>query len=492
MTLRADSPEFAELAARWLDDTATAEEAELLWSCITECPECAAEFAAVARFDGLLADTVKALDVEIEARKVLAVTPRTKVISVPRPQPSVSMRGFAVAAALVVLGLITAMLWPSDPVVVPQVVDSTPRAAVPPVSPLVLPRIEPAPEPLANMTTAQGTAPVAEATLTERLDSFFLNGVVLDRVPLSQALAILQQQLVQADYLKTLPLNSLRVTVPAGAAARRVTFQSANIPYLKAVRALAALAGCDIQVEATSITLILQQGIFPQIAEKRALGDLLAGRLTPEGTVMVEDADRVADLWEDAALLGLTVKEDGFTHASRGQWEALRQMTDSRDLMGMIPMPTFAIYVVPEDSAPPEGVLTQQQLQQFRQSADKAGFQPVTTLTPNLSEPQENALIAVTVTGNSVSVGPQLVSGNTTIARSGSGTLTLSVGSFTYSTASMNLTSSLDLSAYSLRAVQINFNSDAVIQSAVQSLMTAGTNAVVIVVPVQPTTPPAP
>ena len=80
MTLRADSAEFAVLLDRWMDDSATEAEAELLWRCVTECPECAAEFAAVARFDGLLADTVKALDVESEARRVLAVTPRTKTV----------------------------------------------------------------------------------------------------------------------------------------------------------------------------------------------------------------------------------------------------------------------------------------------------------------------------------------------------------------------------------------------------------------------------
>ncbi len=498
MTPRADSAEFAVLLERWMDDSATAAEAELLWRCVTECPECAAEFAAVARFDGLLADTVKARDVEIEARKVLAVTPRTKTMVAPRPQPANSLRGFAIAAALVVLGLITAMLWPSSPVAVPQVVESTPKAPVQPVpsvTPLTPPKTELKPAPPVEMVAAQGATP--EATLTERLDGFFLNGVMLERVPLSQALAILQQELVQADYLKTLPLNSLRVTVPAGAAGRRVTFQSANIPYLKAVRAVAALAGCDVQVEATSITLILQQGIFPQIAEKRSLGDLLAGRLTPEGTAMAEDAGRVADLWEDAGLLGLSVTDDGFTQASRGQWEALRQMTDSRDMMGVIPMPTFALYVVPEDSAPPEGVLTQQQLQQFRLDADKAGFQPVSTVTPDLSEPQDEALLAATVTGDnvSVSVGPEPASAS--VSRIGSGTLWLQSGTNAkITTDSVTLSGMFDLSGYSIRGGQVNFVSDPAIQTAIQSYITAGTNAAVIAVPVQSTTqattPPAP
>jgi hypothetical protein len=481
MTLRADSPEFAELASRWMDDTATEEEAELLWRCITESPECAAEFAAISRFDGLLADTVKARDVEIEARKVLAVTPRTKTIVVPRPQRSVSMRGFAIAAVLVVMGLITAMLWPSASVEEPKVVEVMPKVPVAPVMPPALPKFQPAPAPALDMAVTQGAAPVAEVTLTERLDDFFLNGVALDRVPLSQALATLQQQLVQADYLKTLPLSSLRVTVPAGAAARRVTFQSATIPYLKAVRAVAALAGCDVEVEATSITLILQQGIFPQVTEKRALGDLLAGRLTPEGTAMAEDEGRVAALWEDTTLLGLAVMEDGSASISRGQWEALRQMTDSRDALGSIPMPTFALYVVPEESAPPEGVMTQQELQQFQLSAEKAGFQPVASLTPDPSQPEPGELLAATVTGDSVNVGPQQVSELSGVR---SVTTTLTTGS------------SMDAAGFSLRMMSLSVTSDLAIQASVQAFQANGIQAAVIAVPVQPTTqpttPPAP
>ncbi|MEN9861444.1 MAG: hypothetical protein RLZZ515_1926, partial [Cyanobacteriota bacterium] len=63
-----------------------------------------AELAAAARFEGLLADTIKARDVEAEARKVLAVTPRqTGPLSAATPvkKPGVSMRAFAWAAVLV-------------------------------------------------------------------------------------------------------------------------------------------------------------------------------------------------------------------------------------------------------------------------------------------------------------------------------------------------------------------------------------------------------
>lgn len=481
MIPRADSPEFAELAARWMDNTATDVEAELLWRAISERPECAGEFAAVARFESLLADTVKALDVEIEARRVLTVTPRTKMIPAPPPQPSASMRGFAMAAALVVLGLITAMLWPAASLETTKEVEPMRKTPVPSVSPpSVIPKVQTTPGPNLVIVPTPDAPPATEVTLTERLDGFFLNGVMLVRVPLSQALAILQQQLVQADYLKTLPLNSLHVTVPAGAAARRVTLQTASIPYLKAVRAVAALAGCDVQVEATSITLILQPGIFPQVTEKLALGELLAGRLTPDGVAMVEDADRVEALWEDAAWLGVSVMEDGSASISRGQWEALRQMTDSRDLLGLIPMPTFALYVVPEDSAPPEGLLTQEQLQQFQQTVEGAGFQPTATLTPDPSGAEPGELLTATVSGDRVSIGPQQIS-NLPAVRSVSTTL--------------DLAGSLASVAFSIRMDQLTID-DAAILSGVQAVNASGSAAAIIAVPVQngaqPTTPPAP
>ena len=127
MTPSADSSEFADLVARWLDETATADEAAQLWICVSKCPDCARELAAASRFEAMLGDTVRARNVEAEARHLLATTPRVaktttlkKHASTSPSQPS--MKWFAVAAALVVLGLITAMLWPEEAAESPKVV----------------------------------------------------------------------------------------------------------------------------------------------------------------------------------------------------------------------------------------------------------------------------------------------------------------------------------------------------------------------------------
>jgi len=493
MTLRADSPEFADLLDRWLDDSATPEQAELFWRCVTECPDCALEFAAAARFEGLLADTIKARNVEAEARKILAVTPRATAPSTarmlvpaaaPRPAERASLHGFAIAASLVVAALITAMLWPSAPVTPPEVVNAS-KTPVKPIAPPVLPEMKKsAPTPIQMVeapASPSGAVDPVEVTLVERLDRFFINGVVLDNVPLGQALALLQQMLVQTDYLKTLPLDALRVTVPAGATARRVSFQSESIPYLKAVRAVAALAGCDVQVDGMSITLILQPGIFPQVVERRSLADLLAGRFNRDGRALSEDPGRVAALWEDAALLGIAVGEDGLANLSRGQWEALQRMTDSRDQMSLIALPTFALYVVSMETAPQSGVLTPEQTIEFQQTLVQSGAQPIASVTPNLAEPQDN-LITATATGNNVAIGPQQSAeqtGKLTLASTVQGNMILDVNAAPISSSGLILNTS-----------SLTFANGSAMNMAISSAQSAGRNAVIIAVPVQPNTPP--
>lgn len=53
------SAEFITLIDRWLDQTATVEEAACLWQAVAECPQCAAVLAAASRFESLLESTVQ-------------------------------------------------------------------------------------------------------------------------------------------------------------------------------------------------------------------------------------------------------------------------------------------------------------------------------------------------------------------------------------------------------------------------------------------------
>jgi hypothetical protein len=114
---------------------------------------------------------------------------------------------------------------------------------------------------------------------------------------------------------------------------------------------------------------------------------MLAGRLNANGSAMVDDANRLAGLWEDAVTLGITVNEDGSAALSRGQWEALRMMSDSRDQVGRIPMPAFAIYVVPTDTLAQNRALTPEEIAAFQRSILAQRIQPLTTIAPQLAGP---------------------------------------------------------------------------------------------------------
>lgn len=436
MLPKADSAEFAALLDRWLDNAATDEEAALFWRCVTEVPACAAQFAAAARFEGLLADTVKAVNVEAEARKVLAVAPTRETAphaahhppttrrmaatthsARPAPAPP-PMRYFALAAALVILGLITAMLWPEEPAGTAQA--SKGGSTTPPVKPVSIVTAPPAAGqapgtvPLsAKMDTApadprQVEAPqFVELALTARLDQFWLDGVSLNNVPLSQAMAALRQLLAETDDKHTLPLDKLGISVPAGAMNRRVSFQSDSIPYLKAVKAVAALAGCDVMVDDLSITLRLIPGIFPQVAEKRAMADLLASRMMPDGTATLQNQERINGLWQDAARLGITVADDGTANASGGQWAALAVMTDARDQRDVIEMPAFAIYVIPDGQVPQSRLLTAEETQQLQQRLLESGVQPVAVVVPDLDPPDNTRpMISAALGGEGVTYTP--------------------------------------------------------------------------------------
>lgn len=459
-----DSADFSRLLDRWLDDCASAEEAEKLWQLVTEHAECAAEMAAATRFEGLLAETLKARDVEAEARKVLAVTPRTpgaateRLSQTSKPAPGrtpASFRVFALAAAVVVLGVTSALFWPMTPVSTGKTRQAGRPMQIQPPEPLPAASLE---KPLSPQPPSLEMKPVAEPgeTLISLLDDFWLNDIAIQNLPLSQAMFLLRQKLQETDIRQTLPLARLNISVPAGATARRVTFHAGSIPYLKAVQVVAALAGCEVITGDFDIQLHLIPGIFPQVAEKRTLGDLLLGRVTADGREVSQDAARISALWEDAAALGIQVTEDGLAQASRGQWEALRLLTDARDQISSLSMPAFALYLVPANPSLPTGSLTPDEAQQLQGLLSRQGLKPTTLVLPEIKPPgivvsQENApLITATRMGNDTiySASPSPADAPLMVLRS-SGPEASAVGGLVMNAAAVNSTTALQ---------QANFN----------------------------------
>lgn len=400
------SAEFITLIDRWLDQTATAEEAARLWQAVAECPQCAASLAAASRFESLLESTVQERASE---GKLMAPVALPSLQEKPRQdlrpwrQGSQTRRWWASAAALIVVGLVSVYFWNEAGMERPAVAV---HELVGPIQqpPLLLPQAPSNPI-KDEVKIADANSQEPKELLTDHLDRFFLTGVSLDKVPLSRAIGILQGQLNEVNRDAALALDQLRVLVPTGASQRRITFHSGPIPFLKAVRAVAALAGCEVEVSEPQITITIQQSIYPELVKKRVLSDMLAGRLNASGSPSITDPERLAALREDAESLGVKPAVDGGVAISRGQWEALKMLTETRDLLGRLPMPSYAIYAVPSDNQPQTNrVLTAEEVDKERQKMVAARVVPLVTFTPQLASPTNRAPIQFQPYGDTVSL----------------------------------------------------------------------------------------
>lgn len=386
-----DSSEFARLVTAWIEETATADEAAQLWRAIAESPECALEFAAAMRFESLLAATVKQRLVETAALTDLGgvmapdSTAAKKSGVIGGSKQRVALQ---IAAVVAVLGIAA---WLMSPTV--DASKSSPEGRA-----KIASKPKPVLEGAADVPLGIGVRPLAEVTkpakspatetdqrpFTERLDAFFLGGVSLNQVPLREALGILQGLVQELNFRNDGDLAKLRVTVPSAAAGRRVTFHSGSIAFLKAVRAVAALGGTDVTVDGTTITLTLQRGIFPQVPERRDLMSLLAGRVTVNGTVAANDAVRVQALINDAAALGIAVDpslpldQQDLPPITRGQWDALVALTDSRAQLDLYPVPNFEIYVSETTSTEATRLVDPPEMDQLRRDLEPTATVPAT------------------------------------------------------------------------------------------------------------------
>jgi len=387
----AHSPEFARLVQHWLDETATPDEAALLWQRVAECPDCAREFAAAARFESLLAETVAT-----PAKALFTVLPGGKEAAAPvgvklgGSKPAHVRHLLRAAAVLALLGWIAWLLRPA-----PQ--DSPQTARKTPAAKQILPQkrtlVGAATAPSTPVPNVDKLPALPHIPLPERLERFFLTSVSFDQVPLSQALGLLQGQLQELNYLKTADLERLRVTVPAEAAGRRISFHSGPIVFLKAVRAIAALGGCEVSVDEPTLALILHREIFPQVPERRDVREILAGRVNADGSAADSDPARISELMKDAASLGLAVTPETTAEmlaallVTRGQWTALQVLTDAREQLRSYPAPIFQMYVEEVEENPPQEdrVLDAEEVTAQRQANLVRGITPVAVVQASVT-----------------------------------------------------------------------------------------------------------
>lgn len=354
--MNAQHPEFSDLVFRWLDQTATPEEEARLWKLVEESPECAREMAAVARFESLLAETVdRRNDVKQVAGQIKQTADQSRE-HVARSQSRAQV--LRVAAVVLLAGSLIWLVWPQSTVSPPMIAEQKVQTRSAVVPHLDLP---------AKARPFGEVGREVDKPLPERLDAFFLPRVDLHQMALRDALGVLQGQLLELNHLKSEALEKLRVTLPADAAMRKITFHSGPISFLKAVRAVAALGGCDVKIDEQSLALILHREIFPQLPEKRQVLALLDGRTGTDGKPAAEDPQRVASLMADASSLGIAgdLKTEDVP-VTRGQWEALRLMTEAREQWRSFATPGFQLYFVEDSAEKKDRVLSESEVDQIR------------------------------------------------------------------------------------------------------------------------------
>jgi hypothetical protein len=113
----------------------------------------------------------------------------------------------------------------------------------------------------------------------------------------------------------------------------------------------------------------------------------------------------LAALREDAESLGVKPAVDGSVAITLGQWEALKMLTETRDLLERLPMPSYAIYAVPSDNQPQTNrVLPAEEVDKERQKMAAAKAVPLLIFTPQLASPTNRAPIQFQPYGDTVSL----------------------------------------------------------------------------------------
>ncbi len=341
------STDFADLATRWLDGIATPEEAARLWASIKGNPDHARAFAEMARFELLLESTSQAA-----AREALVCAVADEKTARHKHRRQV-VRAIKMAAGFVLFGSVIWMLWPQgkpSPDLAATTASSK-RASSAPV------KVSPKRERVLIAPSASVAATPAKAAkprpLPQHLDEFFLTSVRLDKVRLGDAVRQMEEQLRALNFARAAQLDQLRVVLPASAMNREVSFQSGAISFLKALRAVAALAGCEVMATDTSVVLNTREDGLDRIEQRKTARSLLAADGLGRHT-------HLAELLEDAQALGM-VSDDGVQETLRGtraQFEALALMADSRHQVRALPDLSFLAYLAPAKPNDTSRVLT--------------------------------------------------------------------------------------------------------------------------------------
>lgn len=192
------------------------------------------------------------------------------------------------------------------------------------------------------------------------LSRFYLNDLVLERVPLQKAAGLLMERLRTDDAQARELLPRLRIVVPTAAASRLVSFRAGAMPFLSALESVAALTGCELrQTSETTLELAPDGQRWPQTAARADLLDFLDGLVNEDGTAAWQDETRLAELVVDARSLGIELDleqpEWHMAPLTPGQRQALKTMTDAREALRQLPLPEYELRLAETVPAAPVG-----------------------------------------------------------------------------------------------------------------------------------------
>jgi hypothetical protein len=340
--LAPDSPEFTRLATRWLDGVCTDAEAEQFWAAIGESRACARAFADIARFELLLEATYSEV-----AREAL-VTATAKVKGASHRRRTLVRQSLKIAAVITVMSTLVWLVWPSPEASVPTEV-----AQVTPPAPMLVKRPgQPDRLLIAPPATAFSAKKAAKAKPPpQHLDEFFLTSLAFEKTTLRDAIRQMEAQLRALNFARSADLDRLHIALPARALGREVTFKSGPISFLKALRAVAALADCDVDVTDAGVALSTRRLPLNAPMENRAVASLLAADGIGRHTSL-------ADLLDDARALGMAGSTNDIISGTAAQFEALAQLAESRRQVRQLPDLTFLAYMLPAGPQDQSHVLT--------------------------------------------------------------------------------------------------------------------------------------
>ena len=388
MKTPADMREFVRLNQLWLEGRATEAETALHWQMVAEHAECARELAAAARFEALLEKKLGEASEESRAAGVLVMASLRREEEAKRVT---NWRGVVkpllrMVAVVAVGGMVWWVLsregWESQPT--QEVVER--RVREPEVRPEGGLRVarEAEPRGMAGGGATRANEWTVEA-LRDWLDGYFLPGVDLKQVTLNEALGRLQAEMQAVNFMGAEVVGRLRVTVSADAAGRRVSLKTGAISFLKAIRAVAAQAGCEVEVGEGLLAVESMEQPFPQPTARHDLREVLAGRFDANGVAEADRPDLMAKVWEDAVAQGFVAADavgGGPVRLTQGQVETLRGLAEARGQVEQLPAQQYQLRLVAGGAFAPGQVLNEAEVKQLLAEPTTEGTVKVVEVKP--------------------------------------------------------------------------------------------------------------